>query len=132
MKRGAIEREAAVYALSILHTFNDRMKSVILRGIRADYDVMAIDIDGTVVEGGKGKKGRTSLLNRSDSLKIMFTARDESQRKDTEELLQRIGIDYHGLIMNKLPFTVLFDDRAYNDSELDKRNNIVMPVDDTH
>jgi len=43
---------------------------------------------------------------------FIYTARDESVRRETQMWLDRWGVKHHGLVMEKLGFDVLIDDRT--------------------
>lgn len=43
---------------------------------------------------------------------IIFTARTEDVREETKYYLRKWGVKYHGLVMNKLGFAALIDDKA--------------------
>lgn len=45
---------------------------------------------------------------------IIYTARSEEMRKETEYWLKKHGVRYHALRMDKMPCDILLDDRTVN------------------
>jgi len=77
--------------------------------------VWAIDLDQTLVNKGKSIKKNIKKVNKlyeeKDTLVIIYTARNETIRKRTEEYLRMLGINYHILVMGKLRADYYVDDR---------------------
>lgn len=48
---------------------------------------------------------------------ILYTARGEIMRNETEYWLKKNGVKYHALRMDKMPCDLLFDDRTVNNLE---------------
>ena len=48
---------------------------------------------------------------------ILYTARGEDMRNETEYWLKKNGVKYHALRMDKLPLDILFDDKTVNSLE---------------
>lgn len=59
-----------------------------------------VDIDGTLTSGGRVNQSLIDYLNGRDEIKIVVTARNESQRDSTTRFLDSIGLEYRGLHMN--------------------------------
>jgi len=72
---------------------------------------IAIDIDGTaLVYPEKVNK----LFNQKNTCIVMFTNRPEILREQTVNELQEKGIKYDALVMEKLSFDYIIDDRSSN------------------
>lgn len=76
--------------------------------------VYAVDIDGVLCkEENKPYAEREFLTDiNQKGYKVLYTSRLEMDRQVTEEWLKKHKIKYDALIMNKLPYSVLIDDRA--------------------
>lgn len=79
--------------------------------------VLAVDIDGILCELDDSPFcAKTPLVKeiKETAYKwvILYTARLECDREETEEWLNRHGIRYDALITNKLPYDLLIDDRT--------------------
>jgi hydroxymethylpyrimidine pyrophosphatase-like HAD family hydrolase len=78
--------------------------------------IFAIDLDGTLVNKGKPIKKNIDRVNKlyeeKDTLVIIYTARNETIRKRTEEYLRMLGVNYHLLVMGKLRADYYVDDRS--------------------
>lgn len=70
--------------------------------------VIAIDIDGTAL---CFPEKVNQLYENKDMVIILYTARSESIRTQTENELKQIGIRYHALVMGKLRADVYIDDK---------------------
>jgi len=56
------------------------------------------------------------LYNEGETI-IIYTARREEAREETEYYLSKWGVKYHALRMEKPGFDLLIDDRAISDEE---------------
>jgi hypothetical protein len=70
--------------------------------------VIAVDFDGTA---SVNPEAVNKLYNQKDNVIIIYTARPNSIRKQTEEELTKLGINYHSLVMDKLRADVYIDDK---------------------
>jgi len=70
--------------------------------------VIAIDFDATA---SQWPEKVNELYEDPQNLIIIYTARSESVRRETEEQLRILGIQYHALAMGKLRADVYIDDR---------------------
>ena len=70
--------------------------------------VIAIDFDATA---SQWPEKVNELYEDPQNLIIIYTARSESIRRETEEQLRILGIQYHALAMEKLRADVYIDDR---------------------
>lgn len=80
--------------------------------------VIAIDLDGTLIDKGKPIQKSIDRCNElyetTDTMVIIHTARNSSIRERTEKYLKDNGIKYHLLVMDKLRADVYVDDRSEN------------------
>lgn len=76
--------------------------------------VYAIDIDGVLCKESDEPYDKKEFLSdiNPNGYKVLYTARLEMDREVTEKWLSDHGIQYDALIMNKLPYSVLIDDKA--------------------
>lgn len=108
-----------------LHEYDPERQARIIIALKSEgFKVVAMDLDGTLCMEGKGSGANYSRklpldnnIEKSNAkakwgIVIIFTARLESDREVTEKWLQNHGVKYSALIMNKLPYTYLFDDRT--------------------
>ncbi len=70
--------------------------------------VIAIDFDGTAFDFPEKVN---KLFDNQDNLIIIYTARPEYLRAETEKQLREKGIHYHALKMDKLRADVYIDDK---------------------
>ena len=105
--------------LSKIHTYDlDRQSRFFIYLRKIGIKINAIDIDGTIcIEKGNYNKrepifSNIARVNKLRGINVLYTARLESDRKSTEEWLKRYNVKYKALIMNKLPYNILIDDRA--------------------
>lgn len=96
----------------------DRLSRIIFY-LQKSSKVTAIDIDGILCECSSKPilekmpiKSNINKLNSLEGYKLLFTARLEVDRKDTKEWLKKYGVKYDALIMSKLPYHTLIDDRS--------------------
>lgn len=95
-----------------IHTYHPDRISRFFIWLNWHGGVGAIDIDG-VLCNSKGKKiNALENFNLSEKYKVLYTSRLECDRKITERWLKENSIKYDALIMNKLPYSKLIDDRA--------------------
>ena len=77
--------------------------------------VYAIDLDGTLIDKGKPISKNIDRCNKlvetKDNLVIIYTARPESMRERTTEYLKIHKVNYHLLVMGKLPADIYVDDK---------------------
>ena len=95
--------------------------------------LIAVDLDGTLTEGDCWtahecltaeprcdiiKKVRDLYYDRN--VIIIYTARPETMRNETEYWLRKNGVKYHALVMgnNKMGADIYVDDRAIRPEEL--------------
>ncbi|MFH7835139.1 MAG: HAD hydrolase family protein [Candidatus Aenigmatarchaeota archaeon] len=79
--------------------------------------VYAIDLDGTLISKNnkpilKNIKKVNKLFEDRNNLIIIYTARSESIRKQTKNLLNKLNIKYHILQMEKLRADIYIDDKV--------------------
>lgn len=104
--------------LDKIHTYDvDRISRFFIY-LKKIKPVIAIDIDGVLCEekgdfATRKKIADTMDYTKQDAYIVLYTARLEMDRKVTKEWLDKNGIYYDALIMNKLPYTTLIDDRSY-------------------
>lgn len=110
--------------LKKIHKYDlDRQSRTFIALKRAGFHVVAVDIDGTLTHETAtiDYENRTpnieavdacwKLYNQPKTLLIFYTSRLESDRNVTVKWLYDNGINwYHSLIMNKLPYNILYDD----------------------
>lgn len=73
--------------------------------------VIAIDYDGTASDHPEKVN---ALFDNPENLIIIYTARPEYMRKETESELSARFINYHSLVMGKLRADVYIDDKNVN------------------
>jgi len=73
-------------------------------------NVIAVDLDG-VLDNQENVKKINILFEDPNNLIIVYTARSESIRIETERYLQQLGVKYHCLKMEKLRATYYIDDK---------------------
>lgn len=103
--------------LKKIHTYQpDRISRFFIWLKSKGYKIVAVDIDGILCED-KGKyaerrpyKDSIDKINKLDGLKVLYTARLESDRQITLSWLKKNNVKFDALIMGKLPFNVLIDD----------------------
>lgn len=109
--------------LKKIHNYDSDRISRFFTYINKIKKIVAIDIDGVLCyNNGKNYKNCVPIKENIEELnnnynncyKVLFTARYEEDRKDTEEWLIKNGVKYDSLIMNKLVYNTLIDDRAVN------------------
>lgn len=105
--------------LNKIHQYDkDRISRFIIY-LKNRYNVIAIDIDGIICEEShkryidrKPIVENIKKINSLDDLKILYTARLECDRAITEKWLRMNDVKYDLLVMNKLPYDYLIDDRS--------------------
>jgi len=104
--------------LKKIHKYDSNRIARTLAALNNYYEIHAIDIDGVLCEdqgpyrNRKPKKENIQKLNAIEGIIILFTARFESDRVDTEEWLKTNSVHYHSLIMEKIPYSSFVDDKA--------------------
>lgn len=106
--------------LSKIHTYDSDRISRFFIYLRKRCPVIALDIDGVLCHESDGFDYQNRVpqtVDTSDfgnSYIVLYTARLESDREVTLKWLEEHGVKYDCLIMNKLPYSLLIDDRAIN------------------
>lgn len=102
-----------------IHTYDaDRISRFFIYLKRRKKPVLAVDIDGILCEDKGGvyysdrEKINADLSEFSGCYIVLYTARLERDRKATEKWLNENNIKYDALIMNKLPYSLIIDDKA--------------------
>ena len=70
--------------------------------------VIAIDFDATA---SQWPEKVNALYETPENFIVIYTARSECMRRETEEQLAILGIRYHALTMGKLRADVYIDDK---------------------
>ncbi len=70
--------------------------------------VIAIDLDGTAL---KYPEKVNALFEQKQNLIVLYTARSDSIREETEKEIHAKQIKYHALVMQKLRADCYIDDR---------------------
>ncbi len=70
--------------------------------------VIAIDFDGCAREYPDEVN---RLFDDAENFIVIYTARNETIRAETEKQLREAGIKYHALVMEKLRADIYVDDR---------------------
>lgn len=107
--------------LKNLHKYDSDRISRILITLKKRDKVIAIDIDG-VLANTTDQDYKHSLpikenihkINKMQGYKILYTARLEIDRHDTEAWLKKNKVDYNALIMEKIPYDLFIDDLSKN------------------
>lgn len=113
--------------LKKIHTYSADRISRFFIAISDLYQITAIDIDGVLCQEEGDYSTRVPLtknitrLNSMNNKKliVLYTARLESDRAITIKWLDDHQVGYDVLIMNKLPFHLLVDDRSKNEISSD-------------
>lgn len=100
-----------------LTVVNSDEDSLFLAWLANKYGILAIDIDGVLCEErridySQRKSIFFNFAGHKYKYKILYTARLAKDRKTTEEWLKEHSIRYDALITNKLPYSMLIDDKA--------------------
>lgn len=111
--------------LKNIHKYDpDRQSRIFIALKSIGYKVIAVDIDGILTNetDGCSYENRTpnadtinelrKLFMKESNLIVLYTARLESDRMVTEQWLNANHVKYSSLIMNKVPFNILFDDSS--------------------
>lgn len=106
--------------LQKIHKYDPDRISRFFIFIKKRKPVYAIDIDGVLCEDDEtynyaSKKPKKASINRLKSLDgyiVLYTARLETDREETEKWLSNNNVKYDSLIMSKLPYSELFDDKT--------------------
>ena len=70
--------------------------------------VIAIDLDASA---SQWPEKVNALYEDCNNFIVIYTARSDSIRRETEEQLRELGIRYHALVMGKLRADAYIDDR---------------------
>lgn len=107
--------------LKKIHTYDEDRISRFLIYLKQRIDIIAIDIDGIICEEADvNYRNRLPIKENIDKINdlflsniiILYTARLSIDRKLTEDYLAAVGLNYHALITNKLPYNYIIDDRT--------------------
>jgi len=86
--------------------------------------VIAIDLDGTLVNKGKPIKKIINIVNKlyekKDTIVIIHTSRNSTIRERTIEYLKILGVNYHLLVMDKLRADYYLDDKNISIKEFEE------------
>jgi len=117
-----ITREIVHSYLPRLHTYHpDRIARTLIALKRIYKFVTAFDLDGVLCEEGKthedylARRPRLEYIdkiNGKSGIKVIYTARLESDREITEAWLKAHNVNYACLFMNKIPYDVFFEDKC--------------------
>ena len=104
--------------LDKIHTYDTDRISRFFIYLQKIKPVIAVDIDGVLCEEKGDFAARKKIADTKDYIKqnayiVLYTSRLEIDREVTREWLDKNGIYYDALIMNKLPYTKIIDDRSY-------------------
>lgn len=75
----------------------EQMKEPVVHRLR-----FGIDIDGTISQAPQHFKRLIDALIEDDDYVFIITARDEGRRRETEEYLESLCIDYYQLLMKPI------------------------------
>ena len=78
--------------------------------------VFAIDFDGTIMK--ETVEVVNELFDLRDTHIVVYTARNESMRENTEKALKKLGVKYHSLVMEKTRADYYVDDRSLSMEEI--------------
>ena len=104
--------------LGKIHTYDKDRISRFFFYLQIHGGVRAIDIDGVLCEeSGKFEdRAKIASIKRDARYKwtVLYTSRLDIDREITEKWLRENEIKYDALITHKLPYNLLYDDRATN------------------
>lgn len=107
--------------LGKLHRYDkDRISRTLIALKSIGEEVHAVDIDGTLCEEDsdipyedrRPIRENINKVNRMKGIVVLYTSRLEADRSETEQWLMDEEVSYNVLIMNKIPYIVLLDDRV--------------------
>ena len=105
--------------ISKIHNYDSDRMSRFFIYLSKRKKITAIDIDGVLCEeknvpyeNRNAIKENIEKINDTQGYKILYTARLEQDRKTTVDWLLKNNVKYDALIMNKLPYNKLIDDRS--------------------
>lgn len=106
--------------LNKIHTYDRHRQWTFFNYLNDKHQVVFVDIDGVLADGGRGieynrKKPNRKNINKLRSIKkfrVLWTSRREMDRGVTTGWLTRQGVDYDCLLMEKPNFEVFYDDKA--------------------
>lgn len=104
--------------LNKIHTYDTDRISRFFIYLNKIKPVIAVDIDGVLCEEKNDYASRKKIADTKDYINqdayiVLYTSRLEIDRQVTKKWLDKNKIHYDALIMNKLPYTKLIDDRSY-------------------
>ena len=80
-------------------------------------NVIAVDLDKTLIENGKNTKV-VDIINKEfenpNNFIVIYTARSYEIFHETRELLIKNNIKHHALVMEKMRADIYIDDKASN------------------
>lgn len=97
---------------------------------------VAVDFDGTITESNvafwdgeqpEPDKEMIEWINQryfAGDTVLIWTARDEGKRAQTERWLQEWGVRYHALVMDKVSADVYVDDKAARPNEAKRMDGV--------
>ena len=113
-----LSREILKEYASKIHKYDADRISRFFIYLRKHGGVLAVDIDGILCKEEDNlnfeERAKIGDITEEKSWIILFTSRLECDRQSTEKWLLCNNIKYDALIMNKLPYDLLIDDRTVN------------------
>lgn len=116
-----VSEEIITEYLHKIHTYDQDRISRFLIYLKSRKPVYAIDIDGVLCEDRGSYSNRKPIKTAIDRLKdmdgyiVLYTARLEIDRLTTEKWLSDNMVSYDCLIMNKIPYSLIVDDKCRKD-----------------
>lgn len=121
-----LSKRIMVEYLRKIHTYDPTRIFHTLRALAPQFGhvVAAWDIDGVLTKETKGHdyanrtpmRGRIEEVNaayEAGEMVVLTSSRFERDRAVTERWLMHNGVSYHALLLEKIPYTTLVDDRAF-------------------
>ena len=107
------------------HMRNEILKAKILAQIKRTKEILvfAIDVDGFLCEGEYWGEGEPTPIQENIDLVndlsksnfiVIHTARRHSMYEKTIRWLNKYGVDFHSIRMDKMPADVYLDDKSFN------------------
>lgn len=113
-----VSEEIITEYLHKIHTYDPDRISRFLIYLKSRKPVYAIDIDGVLCEDRGAYSDRKPIKTAIDALRnidgyiMLYTARLEIDRLATEKWLSDNLVPYDLLIMNKIPYSAIVDDKS--------------------
>ena len=110
--------------LKKIHKYDRNRIARTFIALKSIKKIQAVDIDGVLCEENKRMEDKQPLfenidkINKLDGYIILYTSRLESDREFTEYFLAKNNIKYDALIMEKIPYDNLIDDKVTNIKEM--------------